>query len=57
MKSHITNLRVYAMTKVVEACKFIYRSGNTVDSAKVEDALGEGSWVPTLVSTVGFILL
>lgn len=50
MKSRIANLRVYAMAKVIEARELIYRMGNTVDGAKVEDTLGEGSWVPTLVS-------
>jgi 5-carboxymethyl-2-hydroxymuconate isomerase len=51
MKSRIANLRVYAMAKVVEAREFIYGMGNIVDGAKVEDTLGEGSWVPILVST------
>jgi hypothetical protein len=51
MKSRLTNLRVYAMTKVVEAREYIYQRGNTVDGSKVEDILGNGSWVPTLVST------
>jgi len=51
MKNRITNLRVYAMTKVVEAREYIYQRGNTVDGSKVEDALGDGSWVPTLVRT------
>jgi hypothetical protein len=50
MKSRLTNLRVYAMVKVVKARELIYQWGNTVDSAKVEDALREGSWVPILVS-------
>jgi hypothetical protein len=50
MKNCIMNLCVYAMTKVVEACEYIYQRGNTVDGLKVEDALGDGSWVPTLVS-------
>ncbi|KIK36743.1 hypothetical protein CY34DRAFT_93881 [Suillus luteus UH-Slu-Lm8-n1] len=48
MKSHLQNLRVYVTTKVVKAREFIYAFGNTVDGAKVEDALGEGSWVPIL---------
>jgi hypothetical protein len=39
--------------QVVKAREFIYRSGNTVDSGKVEDTLGEGSWVPILVSVTG----
>ncbi|KAG2054886.1 hypothetical protein BDR06DRAFT_982182 [Suillus hirtellus] len=48
MKSRINDLRVYAMAKVVKARQFIYELGNTVDGAKVEDALGEGSWVAIL---------
>jgi hypothetical protein len=50
MNSRLTNLRVYVTTKVVKAREFIYAFGNTVDGAKVEDTLGEGSWVPILVS-------
>jgi hypothetical protein len=50
MQSRIANLRVYAMAKVVQAREFIYRCGNTVDGVKVANTLGEGSWVPTLVS-------
>jgi hypothetical protein len=57
MKSCITNLRVYAMTKVIEAREYIYGRGNTVDSAKVDDALGEGSWVPILVSATGSVVV
>jgi hypothetical protein len=57
MKSRLTNLRVYAMTKVVKAREWIYQWGNTVDSAKVEDALREGSWVPILVSATGFTFM
>jgi len=56
MKSRLTNLRVYAMTKVVEAHELIYQWGHTVDSAKVEDTLREGSWVPILVSTTNSML-
>jgi hypothetical protein len=52
MKSRINDLRVYAMAKVVKARQFIYELGNTVDGAKVEDALGEGSWVAILVCNV-----
>jgi hypothetical protein len=40
------------MAKVVKARQFIYELGNTVDGAKVEDALGEGSWVAILVCNV-----
>jgi hypothetical protein len=50
MKSRITNVRVYVTEKVVKAREFIY-SGSTVDGVKVEHSLGEGSWVPVLVST------
>jgi hypothetical protein len=50
MKSRIATLRVYAMAKVEKACEFIYKWGNTVDGPKVENTLGDGSWVPTNVS-------
>jgi hypothetical protein len=50
MKSRINNLRIYVETNVVKAREYIYRSGHTVDGTKVEDVLGEGSWVPVLVS-------
>lgn len=50
MKRRLANFRVYTREKVVKARDFIYRWGNTVDGTKVENALGEGSWVPTLVS-------
>ncbi|KIK36998.1 hypothetical protein CY34DRAFT_16002 [Suillus luteus UH-Slu-Lm8-n1] len=36
------------MAKVVEAQDYIYGWGNTVDGLKVENTLGEGSWVPVL---------
>jgi len=55
MKSRLTNLRVYAMSKVIQARDFIYRCGNTVDGAKIEHTLGEGSWVPILVSKTVFL--
>lgn len=51
MQSRMQNMRIYVTTKVLEAREFIYKRGNTVDGSKVEDTLGEGSWVPTLVST------
>ena len=56
MRSCLTNLRVYATAKVIKAREFIYQLGNIVDGAKVEDALGEGSWVPTLVNETGSIV-
>jgi hypothetical protein len=56
MKSRVTNLRIYALAKVKKAREFIY-DGSTVDGAKVENTLGEGSWVPILVSeTVSFLM-
>jgi hypothetical protein len=50
MRRRMTNLRTYAKENVVKARDFIYRWGNTVDGTKVENTLGKGSWVPTLVS-------
>jgi hypothetical protein len=55
MRSRMDNLRVYATTKVIQAREFIYKYGNTVDGSKVEHTLGEGSWVPTMVSSNGFL--
>jgi hypothetical protein len=43
MKSHINNLQVYFTTNVVRAPEYIYQWGNTVDSVKVDEMLGEGS--------------
>jgi hypothetical protein len=54
MKSRLTNLRVYVTMKVVQAREFIYKCSNTVDGLRVEQTLGEGSWVPTMVSTNSF---
>jgi hypothetical protein len=54
MKSRMSKIRVYAMDKVVRAREFIYDWGNTVGGVKIEHALGEGSWVPTVVSVNGF---
>jgi hypothetical protein len=50
MKSRINNLRIYVETNVVKARQYIYQLGHTVDGTKVEDLLGEGSWVPVAVS-------
>jgi hypothetical protein len=55
MKSRITNLRVYVIAKVLKAREFI-SSGSTVGGAKVEHSLGEGSWVPVLVSAAASFL-
>ncbi|KAG2341710.1 hypothetical protein BDR05DRAFT_976856 [Suillus weaverae] len=51
MKSHVANLRTYIMSNVAMARDFI-TLGHTVDGAKVENTLGEGSWVPILVSAI-----
>jgi hypothetical protein len=48
------NLQVYIMAKVVKAREFI-SSGSTVDGAKVDDSLGEGSWLPVLVCVATFL--
>jgi hypothetical protein len=50
MRNRIENLRVYAKTSIVKAREYIFSMGNTVDGTKVEQALGDGSWVPVLVS-------
>lgn len=57
LKSRITGLRLYAMSKVVKAREAIYSMGSTVDGARVEDALGEGSWVPILVCAICSVLV
>lgn len=54
MKRRMTNVRSYVMARVVEAREFIH-SGSTVDGVKVEHSLGEGSWVPVLVSTTTYL--
>jgi hypothetical protein len=56
MKSRIANLRIYVSANVVRARKYIYNEGNTVDGVKVDETLGEGSWVPILVSA-NYLLL
>jgi hypothetical protein len=50
MKRRINNLRVYVIATVARAREYIYNEGNTVDGAKVDRTLGDGSWVPTIVS-------
>jgi len=51
MKTRAANLQTYVMSNVTRAHNFI-ASGHTVDGAKVENTLGEGSWVPILVSAI-----
>jgi hypothetical protein len=51
MRDRVANLRVYSLAKVLAAREYIYGSGNTVDGSKVQTTLGDGSWVPTVVST------
>jgi hypothetical protein len=43
MQSHIQNLCMYAMTKVLKAREYIYKRGNAIYGLKLEDAFGEGS--------------
>jgi hypothetical protein len=45
------------MMNVVKAREFIYTSGNTVDGAKIEHTLGQGSWVPTLARKLSLTIL
>lgn len=56
MRSRVNNLRAYIMTNVVQARDFIHRWGNTVDGVKVDNTLGEGSWVPVIVGEIAFLL-
>jgi hypothetical protein len=53
MQDRVVKLRTYFLERVRSARGFIYKSGNTVDGSKVQTTLGEGSWVPTVVSTFG----
>ncbi|KAG1779369.1 hypothetical protein EV702DRAFT_1214493 [Suillus placidus] len=48
MKSRVTNIRIYVLAKIIKAREYIYNWGNTVDGVKVDETLGEGSWVPIL---------
>jgi hypothetical protein len=50
MQYRITNLRNYCLVRVIKARELIYCEGNTVDGSKAQATLGEGSWVPTIVS-------
>jgi hypothetical protein len=49
MQDRLTNLRTYSLAGVAVAHDFIYTYGSTVDSLRVQTALGEGSWLPTMV--------
>jgi hypothetical protein len=57
MRNRLNNLRVYVMINVIKAREFIYAGGNTVDGAKVDNTLGEGSWIPTLVSDFSYFVI
>jgi hypothetical protein len=50
MRDRAASLRTYSLAKVNEARDFIYKWENTVDGSKVQMTLGQGSWVPTVVS-------
>ena len=50
MRARLANVRVYCLESVTMARNFIYNAGNTVNGSKVQATLGEGSWVPTVVS-------
>jgi hypothetical protein len=53
MRDRLANLQTYCLAGVTKARGFIYTLGNTVDGLKVQTTLGEGSWVPTVVSAFG----
>jgi hypothetical protein len=46
----VASLRSYSLARVNEARDFIYNWGHTVDSSKVQATLGQGLWVPIVVS-------
>ncbi|KAG2336350.1 hypothetical protein BDR05DRAFT_978806 [Suillus weaverae] len=48
MQYCMANLSTYCLAGVTRAHTFIYEFGNTIDGSKVQRALGEGSWVPTM---------
>lgn len=55
MRDRLANVRTYCLAKVIDARGIIYGEGNTVDGSKVQATLGEGSWVPTVVSVFEII--
>lgn len=57
MRNRVATLRTYCLEKIIRARGFIYHSGNTVNGSKVQATIGEGSWVPTVVSTLKTIPL
>jgi hypothetical protein len=57
MQDRVATLRTYCLEKVIEARGFIYRLGNTVNGSKVQATIGDGSWVPTVVSALKIIRL
>jgi hypothetical protein len=57
MRGRVDNLRTYCLDRVTIARGFIYELGHTVDGSKVQATLGEGSWVPTVVSVFNSMAL
>jgi Plavaka transposase len=53
IQGRVANIRTYCLDNVTRARGFIYGLGHTVDGSKVQVTLGEGSWVPTMVSAFG----
>jgi hypothetical protein len=49
MRDRVATLRTYCLERIIKARGFIY-TGNTVNGSKVQVTIGEGSWVPTVVS-------
>ncbi|KAG1819320.1 uncharacterized protein BJ212DRAFT_1249473, partial [Suillus subaureus] len=52
MQDRLVNVQTYCLVEVTKAHGFIYTFRNTVDGSKVQKALGEGSWVPTVVKCI-----
>jgi hypothetical protein len=52
IRDRVANLRFYCLESITKARDFIYNEGNTVDGSKVQATLGEGSWVPIVVSAL-----
>lgn len=55
MQDRVATLRTYCLEKVIKARGFIYSLGNTVNGSKVQATIGDGSWVPTVVSALKII--
>ncbi|KIK31555.1 hypothetical protein CY34DRAFT_66194, partial [Suillus luteus UH-Slu-Lm8-n1] len=48
MRDRLAKLRTYSLARVISARDFIYTLGSTVNGSRVQTALGDGSWFPTV---------